>query len=347
MTALMEEAQAASTGSPRIALVGCGAIAEKYYLPAMALMPKVFQHLVLVDSNEAEAQRLAEQFNVKKWVADYRQLLDQIDGAIIATPIKSHYPIAMDLLAHRISVLCEKPLAESWAKASEMVREAQTRGAVLAVDYLQRLIPSFAKVKQLLDARALGEPLFLEYLVGEEFAWPTRSGFYFNASTSSRGIMRDRGAHVFDHICWWLGGIPKVVSCQTDSFGGSEAVAHVRFEHKRCAGEVKLSWLGSFPSKYKVSCEAGTACGDVYDYAGLELERMHNQKERLQFKFQSKIDIGERIITNFINSITNSERPLVEGRDVLDSIKFIDECYEAATRFDMPWYEIPEVASEY
>ena len=50
----------------RIALVGCGAIAEIYHLPALAKFPSVMERLVLVDPNEARLKQMAEKFGVRE-----------------------------------------------------------------------------------------------------------------------------------------------------------------------------------------------------------------------------------------------------------------------------------------
>lgn len=332
--------------SPRIALIGCGAIAESYYLPALAKNPGILESLILVDRDIARAQKLATAFNVKHCLADYRDALDETDGVIIALPTHLHHPISLEFLSRGIHVLCEKPLAESADKAKEMVAEAEKSGTVLATDYLQRLWPQFAKVKELIADRSLGEPLCIKYYVGEVFNWPTVSGFYFNAAGSTRGVLRDRGAHVLDHICWWLAGKPQVLCSQNDSFGGSDAVAYVKFEHSKCVGEVKLSWLSSFPCKFVVECQRGTIEGDVYYPQGLLLKTRSGSETRIKLKFENYFELGERMVSNFIGAVSDGRKPLVSGSDVLDSIRFADECYAAATRFEMPWYEIPEAKSD-
>jgi predicted dehydrogenase len=324
----------------KIALIGCGAIAERYYLPALARQPHLLENLILVDRDKVRAQKLATQFKVKNYFADYREVLENVDGVIIALPIELHHPISIEFLSRGVHVLCEKPLAESADKAREMVEKAQQTGAILAVNYFQRLIPSFVKVKNLLDEKTLGEPLLIKYFVGEKFDWPTVSGFYFNSNISARGVLRDRGAHVIDHICWWLGEKPNLLSSQNDSFGGSDAVAHIQFMHNKCFGEVKLSWLSSFPCKYMVKCQGGIVEGDVYDYQSVVITEDSGRKKRVKLQSESKSDIGFRMLTNFINVIYKDGKPLVAGNDVLDSIQFIDECYKAATRFDMFWYEL-------
>jgi predicted dehydrogenase len=335
---------ALSRSSPRIALIGCGAIAEGYYLPSLAKHPRTLENLILVDQCKERLQKLSATFGVKRCLADYREVLGEADGVIIALPTHLHHSISMDFLSRGVPVLCEKPLAECADKATEMVEQARKTGVPLAVNYLQRLIPSFAKVKELLTEKKLGEPLSIKYFVGEIFDWPTISGFYFNSTISSGGVLRDRGAHVFDHICWWLGDKPKLVSSKNDSFGGREAVAYVQFEHQKCVGEVKLSWLASFPCRFMVECERGTIEGDVYDYQSILLKRGVGENQRINFKSRdrTKADIAYKVVTNFINVVKKNELPLVSGSDVLDSVRFVDECYQAATRFDMSWYTIQE-----
>jgi predicted dehydrogenase len=300
--------------------------------------------LVLVDSDEARAQQMAAKFKASNWRCDYRKLLGKVDGAIIAAPTNFHYSLAMEFLSRGTPVLCEKPLAETVSQAREMVETAAQNNAVLAVNYLQRLIPTFAKVKEWLNEKTYGEPRFIEYIVREKFDWPSVSGFYFNSPISARGVLRDRGSHVLDHICWWLGGKPKVISSQYDSYGGSEAVAAIKFDHGNCSGEVKLSWLVKFPSRYKIICETATIRGDVYDYQNMTLESREGPRRGISLKtgLKTKLDIARTIVENFIDILRKGSQPLIPGHEVLASLEFADECYAAAKRFDMPWYEIPE-----
>jgi len=337
-----------STGnSLRIALIGCGAIAEGYYLPALARHPRILEALTLVDQNIDRARNLAAAFNAKQCLADYRNAMDENDGVIIALPTHLHHPVSMEFLSRGVPVLCEKPLAESADKAREMVELADRMGTALSTNYSQRLWSQFAKVKEIIESRSLGEPVSIKYYVGEVFNWPTVSGFYFNSAGLGRGVLLDRGAHVLDHICWWLGGKPKVTSSQNDAFGGGEAVARVQFRHNKCVGDVKLSWLSSFPCKFVVEFERGSIEGDVSYPQSVLLTTGDGRQKRVTLKSESWSALGYRIVDNFISVISNGEKPLVPGCDVLDSTTMIDECYATATRFEMPWYEIPEVKNDW
>lgn len=334
-----------SKSTPTLALIGCGAIAEEYYLPVLAKHPAVLEKLILVDRDQARARRLAARFRAARIAADYCEIINAADGVILALPTHLHFPVAMEFLARGTPVLCEKPLAESGEKARMLVEHAYANNVPLAVNYLQRIYPTFARVKELLDARIFGAPRTIQYVVGEEFRWPTVTGFYFNSAASARGILRDRGAHVIDHLCWWLASKPRVISSCNDACGGSEAVAHIDLIHDRCQIQVRLSWLGTTPSTFTIRCERGTIRGDVYDLASLLLQNDSAAPRRVAFNtpIRSKLGAGECINSNFIDVVTQNAQPLIAGRDVLDSIELIDECYAAATRLPMPWYDLPEV----
>jgi len=323
----------------RLGLIGCGAIADNYYLPALAREPAVLERLVLVDTDETRRSALARKYGVKGTAGDHRRILGDVDGVIVALPIDLHHPVSLDFLSAGIPVFCEKPLAESGAKAREMAAAARDKGVSLSVNYFQRLIPSFAEAKRLLSEGVLGEPLSIEYAVGEKFGWPTVSGFYFNANSGSRGALRDRGAHIIDHICWWLDGKPELVESLNDSFGGSDTLARVRFRREACSGEVLLSWLSPFPCRFVIRGRDGSVEGNVYDYGSLTVTGASGSKKRIKLKAAGKVGIASRMLSNFLAVIRGTERPLVEGKDVLDSVEFIDECYRRAERFPMPWYD--------
>lgn len=336
---------ASSASVPRIALVGCGAIASEYYVPALLRLPSVLTRLVLVDPDQERLQRIGEKLGVGDLATDYSDVTEEVDAVILAVPTEYHFAMSMHFLSHGKHVLCEKPLAVCASEARQMVAKAEETGAILAGNYLQRLIPSFAMVKRVIDDHTLGEVTQLKYQVGEEFKWPTKTGFYFNSSSlSSRGILRDRGAHVIDHICWWLGGKPTVVSCQNDSFGGSESVTHVEFKLGRVRGEVRLSWLSSYPCRYVVTCENGKIQGDVYNYRTVEMQVDGSPKRIMKLGSHNgtKMDIAETVVRNYVDSVKGTASPEVPGREVLDSISFIDDCYACATRFQMPWYRLEE-----
>ncbi len=327
---------------PRIAIIGCGAIVESYYMPALSRHPRVLESITLVDQDIDRAKKLAAAFNGNQIITDYHEILNKTDGVIIAVPTHLHHPIAMDFLSRGIPVLCEKPLAEVEDKAFEMVDLANNKGVALATNYSQRLWAHFTKVKEIIASRNLGEPLHINYNVGEVYNWPTVSGFSFNTAGSKRGVLLDRGAHILDHICWWLGGKPEVIYFQNDSFGGCEAVAHVQFKYQKCLGDIRISWLSKFPCTFDIELEHGSIEGEVYYPQSILVKSGNYPKKRIKLTSVTYSGLAQLVVDNFINVLAGKEKPLVPASDVLNSIRFTDDCYANATSFNMPWYEIQE-----
>lgn len=328
-----------SCQTPTIAVIGCGAIAERYHLPALAADPDVLAQLILVDRDADRARALADRFGAGRWTGDYREYLPQLDGAIVAVPPALHHPISMDLLSHGVHVLCEKPLADSPQHARQMVDQAAGCGVTLSVNHTRRLFPAYAKIRELLAAGALGELVSLTYHDGTEFDWPAASAFHFRSG--SRGVLLDTGIHGLDTICWWLGGKPALVSAETDSFGGPESVAHVRMRLGQCDVELKLSWLGRLDNRFEIVGRRGRICGGIEDWDRVTIEHADGRRERVRVLcYEQKYnEFGRLMIANFVDVVGGRAEPLVAGRDVVAPLELMDECYQTARPFRLPWFE--------
>lgn len=92
-------------------------------------------------------------------VADYRELFDRIDAAVIATPTATHRNIALDCIERGIHVLVEKPIASTTLEGEELVATARRRGVVLQVGHVERFNPAWKPL-----AGEIGRPRFIESL---------------------------------------------------------------------------------------------------------------------------------------------------------------------------------------
>jgi predicted dehydrogenase len=90
-------------------------------------------------------------------VADYRDLLGQIDAAILAAPTRYHAQIARDLLDHHVHLLVEKPLAATHVDAQELAERAARENLILAVGHVERFNPAFLAAQHRHPA-----PLYIE-----------------------------------------------------------------------------------------------------------------------------------------------------------------------------------------
>lgn len=335
---------ARSNCAPRIAMIGCGLIAERYHLPGLAGIPGVLENVVLVDRNAERLQLMSDKFGVRQQATDVDAVIGEIDGAIVAAPPALHHPICMKLLSRDIPVLCEKPLAETSAEAREMVDLARDRGVALAVNHTRRLLPAYVEVKRLLAAGAIGELVQIRWHEGFLFDWPAASAFHFRSG--ARGALMDTGIHSLDLICWWLGKRPSVVSSLNDSFGGPEAMAEVRLLSDHCQIELKLSWLGRLANCYEIIGSRGTISGelDYWDLVTVTHASKRRKSRRLRHTERDYNDFGATIIANFVDAVEGRAEILVPASAVVTALDVMDECYMSAARLEMPWLEYEEDA---
>lgn len=87
---------------------------------------------------------------------------DDVDAVAIATPARTHHPIAMAALRAGKHVVVEKPLAADAASADEMIAEARERGLVLMTDHTYCYTPAVLKIRELIEAGELGEILYVD-----------------------------------------------------------------------------------------------------------------------------------------------------------------------------------------
>jgi predicted dehydrogenase len=92
-----------------------------------------------------------------RYFQDYRDMLDEIDAAIVATPTSEHFPVSLHLLKEGKHVLVEKPITETIEQGQELVDTAQRNGLVFQVGHLERFNPAVEAVENMIS-----EPKFIE-----------------------------------------------------------------------------------------------------------------------------------------------------------------------------------------
>ena len=324
---------------PKIAIIGCGTAAQRYYVPVLRRHPGLKDRLYLVDTDRAGAEETRAALGGGTIREDFRDVLHEIQGAIIILPNHLHHPVAMECLGAGVSVLCEKPLAVLPGHAREMIQKARDQGAALCVNNTRRMFPSFREVREIIASGRLGRLESIEYVEGNVFGWPSATGFAVNPKISSRGILMDLGAHVADTICWWLGGRPVLEEMRDDSYGGPESVVRIKAEKDGCKISITLSRLSDLSNRYQVTGDRGRISGRIFDWKRVSLkdENRAMSVRKLASVSRNYPGFAAPIVENFLQVIQGRAQPLISGSDVLDSIEFIHKCYERRERLDLSW----------
>jgi predicted dehydrogenase len=152
-------------------MIGAGGIVRYSHIPNFQGISHVSVEAVC-DVNEARARELAEEKGIPRAFTDHQQMLSEVkpDITVIATPNVYHKPMAIDALRAGSHVLCEKPLALTYADAKEMFATAREQGKVLTVGTHYRWSDPMRMAKAHVDGGFFGR------IYAARTVWHRRSG---------------------------------------------------------------------------------------------------------------------------------------------------------------------------
>jgi predicted dehydrogenase len=138
----------------RLAVVGVGHLG-RIHARLAAGVPEI--ELVAVVDERREAREAVAAEHGCRAIADFRQLVGEVDAAVVATPTFTHCDVAGELIRGGVHVLVEKPIAPNVQDADELVQLARKRHVVLQVGHVERFNPGLISVEA-----KLREPKFIE-----------------------------------------------------------------------------------------------------------------------------------------------------------------------------------------
>jgi myo-inositol 2-dehydrogenase / D-chiro-inositol 1-dehydrogenase len=137
--------------------------------------------------------------------ADYRDLVrrDDIDVVDVVLPSDLHFEVGMAALEAGKHLLMEKPLALRADLCRQLCACARARGRLLAVGFELRLSELWGKVKEMIAAGAVGEPL---YALIELWRRPYRLGsqaWRYDIDRVGNWVLEEP-VHFFDLARWYF-----------------------------------------------------------------------------------------------------------------------------------------------
>lgn len=141
------------------------------------------------------------------------------DAVVISTLDRDHVGPAVACLNLGYDVLLEKPMATSLADCQAIEAAQRRHGAIVGVCHSLRYNKGFRKVKELLDAGAIGRVLSLDLL--EQVAYWHQAHSYVRGNWGNEGrstfMLLSKSCHDIDYIAYLIG---KDKPCQrVSSFG--------------------------------------------------------------------------------------------------------------------------------
>ncbi|WP_103540408.1 Gfo/Idh/MocA family oxidoreductase [Streptomyces sp. SM1] len=207
------------TGIPlRVGLVGYGLAGSVFHAPLIAATEGLALDTVVTSNPERQRQARAE-FPDVRVATTPDELFDragELDLIVIASPNRTHVPLATAALEAGLPVVVDKPVAGTAAGARELAALAEARGLLLSVFQNRRWDNDFLTLRTLVDEGELGDVYRFESRF-ERWRPQLKGGWRESGDPAEiGGLLYDLGSHVVDQALVLFGPVSSVYA-ETDT----------------------------------------------------------------------------------------------------------------------------------
>ncbi|MFI6455445.1 Gfo/Idh/MocA family oxidoreductase [Streptosporangium amethystogenes] len=195
----------------RVGLVGYGVAGAFFHAPLIAATPGMRLSAV-VTGDPGRAAEASGKYGARVVgdAADLWNGADPVDLVVIASPNRTHVPLAEAALKAGLPVVVDKPLAATAGQARGLVELARARGLMLTVFQNRRWDGDFLTLGRLVSAGELGEVTRLESRF-ERWRPVPKGGWRETGGTDEvAGLLYDLGSHLVDQALRLLGPVVDV-----------------------------------------------------------------------------------------------------------------------------------------
>jgi predicted dehydrogenase len=257
-----------------------------------------------------------------------------IDAVAIATPVATHFELAMGALRAGKHVLVEKPIASTSAQASQMIEEAARRKLVLLVDHTFVFTGAVRKIRDVINDESFGT---LQYYDSTR----VNLGLFQH----DVNVMWDLAVHDLSIMDFVLGANPVAVS--------ATGLSHVRGQPANVAfmtlffdsdiiAHINVNWLS--PVKIRRTLVGGSKRMIVYDDLetsekvkiydkGITVTETPDDLRKLLISYRTgdlwspKVSETEALrleVAHFRSCIEGSEKPVTPGERGLAIVRMLE-----------------------
>jgi D-xylose 1-dehydrogenase (NADP+, D-xylono-1,5-lactone-forming) len=243
----------------RWGVLGAARIARKAVIPAIRRAGA--GEVVAVASASGNAERFAADLEIPRAYASYDELLadPEVDAVYIALPNVFHAEWILAAARAGKHVLCEKPIVLSTAELDAVTDACANAGVQLAEAFMYRHHPQLQRLRELIDAGAIGDLVTVE------------ASFHFDLARSEPldirlrpdlggGVLRDIGCYPVDLLGWLTGTEPDElgVVAHRDRPGGADTRLSVAARYGDVTATLHCSFDAPFRAEARLIGTVGT-----------------------------------------------------------------------------------------
>jgi predicted dehydrogenase len=290
---------------PNLAVIGAGHLGSAH---ARILSKSDNVRLAGVcDTDLKKAETLARECRCSA-LADYRDLIGNVDAVTVVVPTSHHYRIAKDFLEHGIHTFIEKPITTSLQEADDLLSLAAKRNLILQVGHVERFN---AAIKALQDIKS--QVRFIEcHRLGP-----------FRARSTDVGVVLDLMIHDIDIIL----GLVKSRVKDIDAIGVNVltdkediANARIKFEDGTVCNLTASRVTEDIVRKIRIFHTDSYVSID-YVFQSATLYRKSDGKILREEIDIQKTNPLQMELESFVDCVVNGKRPVVSGEEARDALR--------------------------
>lgn len=238
----------------KIALAGLGGAAIQGHLPALRKLERehCLRLVAAADSAQHSRAQAATSLRDIPLFDSVETMLTRVEAnaLVIATPPSSHAELITLGIAHRVHVLCEKPLVLSKGDRDtvEAAADGPHRLAIISIHQYRYSRAWLRLAPWLRLANALGAPYSMHATVHrQDGSDPYAASQWRKDLSTSGGMLADHGAH-FTALAWTIDPALSVIDAKRDldHLSGERSWAKIRIG----SGILELHMSGSTVARY-------------------------------------------------------------------------------------------------
>lgn len=258
----------------------------------------------------------------------------KLDAAVIATGVKSHFPLTQKSLNAGLHTLVEKPMASSSAECDILIELAAQKNRVLMVGHTFLYSAHVRKIKEIADSGDLGD---IQYISSRRL----NLGLF----QKDINVTWDLAPHDLSIILYIIGEMPLVVNCCGKahvSRGVEDVTSMCLVFRKDRLATVHNSWLD--PRKVREMTIVGTRRMAVYDdVAPLEKIKIYDSRVEVPphydtfAEFQYAYHYGDMYVPyvrqeeplkiecqHFLDCIRDNSKPISDGEQGRQLVRVLE-----------------------
>jgi xylose dehydrogenase (NAD/NADP) len=292
------------------------------------------QVYAVASRNLERAESFAAELNIPKAYGRYEDLIADPEVDAIYNPLPNHMHGEWSIRCAEADkpVLCEKPFAIDAAEAQAMVDVFAGRGILLAEAFMYRFHPRTQRVKEMVDAGAVGEVHFIRATFG--FSIGSEDDIRLKKEMAG-GALMDVGCYCINVIRLMTGEEPERVSAVARfgaKSGVDERLAGVLDFPSGVLGHFECSLRTHFDNSYEIRGTDGCIVVEeaFIPHKTSETVIRHWSGDEYEEITIPPVDQYRLMVEDFADALLNRRSPRFPPQDAVHNMQVIDRLFASA-----------------